>query len=165
MLLRWLAIVVGITLVVGCGPSDKRGDEVIAMIDSVWEAAGVDDEIVDVFLYRDTWARSRTDCAHLDRDDRWYGEQASSVPPGHLAQSSAEDAIARFLAAEGFSVERYRAIRSDNHVRRYLAVLDEMVVYGTLSADGATTVHVRSGPCAPFTTGFDPAVYEIDDDS
>lgn len=135
------------------------------MIDSVWDAVGVDEEVVHVANYRDTTVPTRTRCAHLDRDDRWYGEQASSIPPGQVTQASAEEAIVGFLSTEGFSVERYRAIRPDNHVRRYRGVREELVVYGTLSEDGATTVHLRSGPCAPFMGGFDPSVYEVDDGS
>ena len=36
----------------------------------------------------------------------------------------------------------------------------ELVVYGFFNTDGATDVSVRSGPCAPAYTSFDPDLYQ-----
>ena len=63
-------------------------------------------------------------------------------------QAGIEDAIVAHLEGEGFEVRRYRSAHPDSPLRAYEATSGEVTVDGTLSPDGYTTVHVRSGPCA-----------------
>ncbi|MGH9116604.1 MAG: hypothetical protein ACRD0A_01610 [Acidimicrobiales bacterium] len=141
---------------------EPRDGEIRATIDAVWAAVGVgrDDPYVGAYVY--TFEPDNTACADLAREDRWFGARGSSVAPGLVDQQTAESAITGLLEGEGFTVERYRSTHPASVVRTYRAVRGELVVFGFLNGDGATDVNVRSGPCAPGFTRFDPDLYQPD---
>jgi hypothetical protein len=141
---------------------EPRDDEIRSTIDAVWQAAGVDAEAVYVGRYAYTFAPDNITCAALERDDRWFGERGSSVGPGVIDQAAAEATITGYLEDEGFAVELFRSTHPASLVRTYRGVRDEVVVFGFLNRDGATDVNVRSGPCAPAFSTFDPELYQPD---
>lgn len=170
-----LCIVATVTVGAGCGESggnqapsadrppaseEPRDDEIRATIDAVWAGVDVDPEEVYIGGYLYTFEPDNTACANLDRDDRWFGARGSSVPPGLIDQQTAESAITTFLEGEGFTVQLFRSTHPASMVRTYRAVRGDLVVFGFLNGDGATDVNVRSGPCAPGFTSFDPELYQ-----
>jgi hypothetical protein len=170
----WLAIFAAMALGTGtgasCGDGDDRPDgstqprdeEIRATIDGVWGAVGVDPDDVNVAEYAYTFRPDAAACADLPRDDRWFGERGSTAVVTGQDQTQIEDAIVAHLEGEGFEVQRYRSSHPDSPLRAYDATDGEVTVDGTLSPDGYTTVHVRSGPCAPQFGSFDPELYTPD---
>jgi hypothetical protein len=143
---------------------DQPGDDVIsATIEEVWAAAGVDRSLVYVAAYSFTFAPDNRACSGLERDDRWFGERGSHLPAGHAEPAAVERAIVDFLRAEDFTVETYRSSRPESPLRAYHGLRDDLVVEGLVTGDGAVSVNVRSGPCAPAFSGFDPDLYIRDD--
>lgn len=132
------------------------------MIDGVWEATAVPDDAVQVYAYAKRTAVNSTGCQHLDEDDRWFAERGSSTVPGSISPEDAEEAIVGFLVGEGFRVDVYRSSHPRSEARSYWAERDEMVVDGTFNADGAITLHVTSGPCAPTIGNVDQGRWELD---
>ncbi|MGH9187351.1 MAG: hypothetical protein ACRD0U_16295 [Acidimicrobiales bacterium] len=139
-----------------------RDEEIRSTIDAVWAAAGVDIEAVDVFEYGYTFAPDNTACGNLARDDRWFGERGSFLGSRLVERLEVESSIVGFLDGEGFTVERYRSTHPSAGLRAFRAVRDQLVVYGDLRSDGATDINVRSGPCAPSFTTFDPFLKQIE---
>jgi hypothetical protein len=164
------AMVIGSGIGAACGGDggrpdgweQPRDDEIRSTIDAVWAAVGADPGDVDVAEYAYTFRPDASACADLPRDDRWFGERGSTAVVRGQDQAGIEDAIVAHLEGEGFEVRRYRSAHPDSPLRAYEAASGEVTVDGTLSPDGYTTVHVRSGPCAPQFGGFDPELYTPD---
>jgi hypothetical protein len=134
----------------GCSAEQPRGGDIRGMIDDIWEAAGMPSDVVDVFEYKRDRMPGDARCERVQREDRWMASRGSSVPPGHANPTAIREDIVELLEREGFDVSVYRAAHARSEVRKVQATRDEMVVDATFNPDGATSVRVYAGPCAPL---------------
>lgn len=140
---------------------EPRDGEIQAALADVWAALGADPEDVDTFEYGYTHAPDKVACADLDPADRWFGERAASARLLGRGQRSIEDTVVGHLEEQGFEIRRYRSSHPDSTARVFAGIRGELVVYG-FPNDGFVDVTVRSGPCAPAFTSFDPDLYVLE---
>jgi hypothetical protein len=138
------------------GPRDR---ELVATVEAVWRAAGVDPN--DAFLggYDHQTHENTRLCQHLLKDDRWYAARTSQLPSNVTAQGKIYQGVLAYFEREGFTVERYEARAPEVHRPALRAAKADLAVLVTVAEDGNTFVDVSAGPCAVPTATFSKDMY------
>lgn len=127
-------------------------------IDAVWRDAGVADE-AQVLDYRRTDRPRASACAELPEDQRWWGKQTATLPPGVVSQTDLLDRLGTALSDEGFTVRRYRSTGSETRILDAVHDAEQTTVQLFVTGDGGASLDVKVGPCAPALRAEPDAPY------
>jgi len=128
--------------------SDSNRALVGERITAVWQAAGVDPGAAQVLEYARMNRPRAAACADLPADQRWWGKQTSTLPPGKVAQADLLGRLAGAFEQQGYEVRRYKSSGSETRILD--AVNDDDGVYLQLyvTGGGGASLDVKAGPCA-----------------
>lgn len=140
--------------------SDASGNEQLVRdrIDAIWETAGVADE-AQVLGYQRTERPRASACAGLPEEDRWWGKQTSTLPPGKISQAELLERLEASLTDEGFVVRRYKSTGSETRILDAVNADDAVTVQLYVTEGGQASLDVKAGPCAPALRAEPEAPY------
>lgn len=117
-------------------------------ITAVWEAAGVDPADAQVLGYARTSRPRAPACADLSEDQRWWGKQTSTLPPGKVAQATMLRSLTAGLEDQGYEVRRYKSSGSETRILDAVSDNDGVHIRLYITGGGSASLDVKAGPCA-----------------
>jgi len=139
------------------GPSNETF--VRDRIGSVWEAAGVDSDDVQILGYYRFDRPRAPACAGLADDQRWWGKQTSTIPPNLIDQATMLERLTVKLAGEGYDVRRYKSSGSSTRVLDAVNDNDGVYIQIFVTGGGSASLDVKAGPCAVRLRAAPPPPY------
>lgn len=148
----------------GCGEasgsSAARDGELIATVEAIWKAAGIDPANAFLGGYdRQTRENSKA-CQHIPKEDRWYAVRVGRLPSNVAAQDQIYNGALTYLERAGYTVERYEDRAPELHEQALRATKADVAVLMTVAEDGNTWVRVSVGPCAVPLATFSADMYK-----
>ncbi|MGH8908065.1 MAG: hypothetical protein ACRD0K_16505 [Egibacteraceae bacterium] len=142
-----------------CG-GDPHDSEIVATIEGVWRAAGIDPGDAYLRSYQRHTRENTRACEHLPTDDRWFADRLGLLPSNIAPQDQIYDGALAYLEREGFTVERYEARHPEVDRPALRAVRADLAVLVTVAEDGNTALDVSAGPCAVQLSTFSEEMYQ-----
>lgn len=128
--------------------SDSNEALLAERITAVWRAAGVDPDDAQVLEYARSTRPRATACADLPEDQRWWGKQTSTLPPGKVAQGDLLVRLATALEQQGYQVRRYKSSGSETRILAAFNDGDDVYLQVYVTGGGGASLDVKAGPCA-----------------
>lgn len=147
-LTRTVIFVIGALMTSAACSSDSNRTLVGDRITAVWEAAGVDPAGAQVLGYARTTRPRAAACADLPEDQRWWGKQTSTLPPGKVTQSALLERLGAGLEDQGYEVRRYKSSGSETRILDAVNDNDGVHVQLFVTGGGGASLDVKAGPCA-----------------